>query len=458
MRGRETALTTWRPGLISSGLKTGQLSGLWCVLNVMLRLCTTRPRRTATEQKQSRIRKVATLARSGEKGRALQPETPRQSQSQSRLFKRSRVSSRQTQNLSLLRRQLRQTFSCQKLPSSSPPHSARCHDSPGPFGMRAEHCYDFGAPGSNSNLFVQVVAHIAAASVPHTVLQYLKAGQITPLAKPTGGHGPLLIMSFLRRLALKSVMAAKKELAAKCAGPLQCGVGRPDGTNTMIKTIQYLAEADPSRVLVSLDLKAAFQNVSRRATLFNIQQNDTDLAAVFSKWYTGTTEHTTHHDSAKVKISANGGVDQGCPLSTCRFCAAIIPSYGLSCQTSADCMTQVPSSLPTWTTGTFGSSRSTCYKLLFSLQQPPDQSTLNYSPPKFSFGGPLVKTPSLLSHKTKSNSHSVVLEDIFRSAVTLNPAALFWANKPPWKKPRNASSGSPPRLLTSTQKHSTRRQ
>ena len=174
MRRRETALTPWRPGLISSGLKTGQLSGLWCVLNVI-----TRPRRSATEQKQSRIRKVATLARSGEKGRALQPETPRQSQSQSRLFKRSRVSSRQTQNLSLLRRQLRQTFSCQKLPSSSPPHSARCHDSPGPLGVRAEHWYDFGALAGNSNLFVQVVAHIAAASVPHTVLEYLKADHAT---------------------------------------------------------------------------------------------------------------------------------------------------------------------------------------------------------------------------------------------------------------------------------------
>ena len=66
------------------------------------------------------------------------------------------------------------------------------------------------------------------------------------LAKPTGGHRPLLMMSFLRRLALKSVMAAKKESVAKCAGPLQYGVGRLDGANTMIKTIQYLAEADNS--------------------------------------------------------------------------------------------------------------------------------------------------------------------------------------------------------------------
>ena len=157
------------------------------------------------------------------------------------------------------------------------------------------------------------------------MLQYLKAGQITPLAKPTGGHRPLLMMSFLRRLALKSVMAAKKESVAKCAGPLQYGVGRPDGANTMIKTIQYLAETDNSRVLVALDLKAAFQNVSRRAMLYSIAQTDADLAAVFSKWYTGTTEHRMHYDSAYTKITANSGVDQGCPLSACGFSAVVDP-------------------------------------------------------------------------------------------------------------------------------------
>ena len=133
------------------------------------------------------------------------------------------------------------------------------------------------------------------------------------------------MMFFLRRLALKSVMEAKKLTVAKCAGPLQYGVGRPDGANTMIETIQYLAGADPSRVLVALDLTAAFQNVSRQAMLFNIEQNDAELAAVFSKWYTGTTEHRMHYDSACIKTSANSGVDQGCTLSTCGFSAAIDP-------------------------------------------------------------------------------------------------------------------------------------
>ena len=74
--------------------------------------------------------------------------------------------------------------------------------------MHAEHSYDFGSLAVNSNMFVQVVAHIAAAAILHSVPQYLKAGQITPLAKPTGRHRPFLMMSFLRRSALKQIMAA----------------------------------------------------------------------------------------------------------------------------------------------------------------------------------------------------------------------------------------------------------
>ena len=93
----------------------------------------------------------------------------------------------------------------------------------------------------------------------------------------------------------------------------------------MIKTIQHLAEADISRVLVTLDLKVAFQNVSRSAMLYSIAQIDAAFAAVFSKWYTGTTEHRMHYDSAHTKISANKTVDQGCPLSTCGFSVAIDP-------------------------------------------------------------------------------------------------------------------------------------
>ena len=172
-------------------------------------------------------------------------------------------------------------------------------------------------------MFVQVVADIATAAVPRSVLQHFRFGQVTPLAKPTGGHRQLLMMSFLRRVALKSIVAAKEESVVMCAGPLQRGVGCPRGANKMVKTITYFAEADPSRVFFALDLKAAFQIVSRRAMLHNIEQPDPDLAAVFSRWYTVSTKHRMHFEHSYAKISANSGVHQGCPLSACGFAAAI---------------------------------------------------------------------------------------------------------------------------------------
>ena len=206
----------------------------WSALWAMVRAeCDIAPvqnatRRTARQQKQSRVRKVATLARTGEKGRALAaarnapvPVTEQTVQEIKSLYLADPEPPAPAQALvsDLFLSEVAEHIptTLRKMPRLS---------EPGPLGMRAERWYDFGSLAGNSNLFVQVAAHIAAASVPHSVPQYLKAGQITPLARPTGGHRPLLMMSFLRRLALESVTAAKLESVVKCAGLLQYGVGR----------------------------------------------------------------------------------------------------------------------------------------------------------------------------------------------------------------------------------------
>ena len=44
----------------------------------------------------------------------------------------------------------------------------------------------------------------------------------------------------------------------------------------------------------------------------------------------GTTEYRMHYDSFDTKIIANSGVDQGCPLSTCGFSAAVDPVLRVS--------------------------------------------------------------------------------------------------------------------------------
>ena len=72
--------------------------------------------------------------------------------------------------------------------------------------MRAEHWYDFGTQAGDSNLFSRIIPHIATATLLDAVLQHIRAGQVTPLTKPRGGHRPLLMISFLLRLALKVII------------------------------------------------------------------------------------------------------------------------------------------------------------------------------------------------------------------------------------------------------------
>ena len=108
----------------------------WSALWAMVRAeCDVAPvqntmRRTDKQQMQSRIRKIATLARTGEKRKSLGSRPKRhQFQSPNKLFKRSRASILRTQNHRRLRQLQFQPCSCEKLPSMSLLRSERCLDS-----------------------------------------------------------------------------------------------------------------------------------------------------------------------------------------------------------------------------------------------------------------------------------------------------------------------------------------
>ena len=60
----------------------------------------------------------------------------------------------------------------------------------------------------------------------------------------------------------------------EAVGPHQYGVQTKDGANCMIKKIQLASEMDKQRVLVALDIKAAFQHISRKSTIRAIQNKD----------------------------------------------------------------------------------------------------------------------------------------------------------------------------------------
>ena len=147
-----------------------------------------------------------------------------------------------------------------------------------------------------------------------------------------------------------------------------------------------------------------------------------------------------HYDSAYTKISANKGVDQGCPLSACGFSAVVDPvlrSVMAQLCTHYDSGAKLFAYLDDW-------YLCISYRPLLPSLQPPDQSTLPHSPPRHKYGKALARTPFHLSSKTRSHSHSVAWVDIYKSMETLSPALSFWERRPAWRKQHNAFRKLPP--------------
>ena len=156
---RATVHTSWTRGWSFFVLRIGLLSGPWYAPNVMLLRCRT--------QIQSRVRKVATLARTGEKGRALAaarnappvPVTEQIVQEIKSLYPTDpeppAPASAPISALFLSEVAEHVTTTLRKMPRLS---------EPGPLGMRPEHLYDFGSLAGNSDLFVQVIAHSSSCS------------------------------------------------------------------------------------------------------------------------------------------------------------------------------------------------------------------------------------------------------------------------------------------------------
>ena len=162
--------------------------------------------KTMAEQTEARIRKVATLARAGGKGRALAaarnaPPIPVTRDIVQEIKSLYPVDPDQANQITHIF-----TFQIAEFIPHTLKRMPRLSE-PGPLGMRAEYWYDFGTQAGDINMF-SLVTH-CHGHAPRRSPQYLRAGQVTPLAKPTGGHRPLLMMSFLRRLALKAVTTAK---------------------------------------------------------------------------------------------------------------------------------------------------------------------------------------------------------------------------------------------------------
>lgn len=177
---------------------------LWGIIKGECGQALARPnKQTEEERSNAKVKRVSTLARAGERGLALAAtsQTPPQ---------------RFTKEVLKVIRQMYPSDPDPAVPITGVTISALLQNQnatqvpgtlkrmprlsePGPLGMRAEHWFSFSTQVGGMDVFSKVIAQLATGTAPSQVLMYFRSGQVTPLAKPTGGHRPLLLTSFIRR-------------------------------------------------------------------------------------------------------------------------------------------------------------------------------------------------------------------------------------------------------------------
>ena len=97
--------------------------------------------------------------------------------------------------------------------------------------------------------------------------------RLIALSKPDGGLRPIAIGETLRRLIGKIIIGKVASDARQDLEPIQVGVGTPNGGVAVYHSANAFLELNPEGVLINIDLKNAFNTMSRVAMFEGLRQS-----------------------------------------------------------------------------------------------------------------------------------------------------------------------------------------
>jgi hypothetical protein len=196
---------------------------------------------------------------------------------------------------------------------------------PGPMGSRPEHWEVLTATSDGVERFANLVVDLALGQVPRGVVRGHSHGEVIAIEKDNGGIRPLVMHSILRRVGLAAVTRVTKAQAKVAAGTHQLGIGTPDGCAKAYHALGCLSRIAPGRAILALDVSAAHQSLDRPFMRREVHDLCPVLDVPLAVWYPEG-EDTVHWwrtaSGEVVNITAQRGVDQGCPLAS--------PVFGIS--------------------------------------------------------------------------------------------------------------------------------
>ena len=148
---------------------------------------------------------------------------------------------------------------------------ARKAAAPGPGGHTAEILRLVLDDEDASGLFCEVANLLARAQVPDAIVAGLAMGRLVAIRKPAGGTRGLVVGDLLRRLVARTLAQQLSDDFEAACHPHQYALSTRAGGEALAHTLQARTQADPRLAVLSIDVSAAYDLVSREAMLASLR-------------------------------------------------------------------------------------------------------------------------------------------------------------------------------------------
>ena len=200
--------------------------------------------------------------------------------------------------------------------------SARRGAAAGPSGMTTEHLRPLLNDAHTTNLFFSVRGKLSRGDVPQSVVQMVRQGRMTALAKPDGGVRGIVAGDVIRRLVAKTMAQQLGDVVEAFTAPYQHALRTKAGCECVAHVLQGLTELDPLATVTSVDGITAFDLISRKAMLEGLMRVDGGSSALpFVRLFNGSPSEYLWEDATGTvhTIPQGEGGEQGDPLMPLLF-------------------------------------------------------------------------------------------------------------------------------------------
>ena len=192
--------------------------------------------------------------------------------------------------------------------------TARKGAAPGPSGMTADHLFPILESEADSEQLEQVASNLAVADVPVEVIDGIRLGLLTALAKPDGGVRGFVIGDIVRRLVARTIAKQFAKRAEVATAPFQCAFSTKAGCECVAHIVQALTDQDANATVVTVDGVGAVDLISRSPLLEGLlRMENRDQVFPFARCFHGSPSTCLWEDEMEntQEIPQGKGGEQG---------------------------------------------------------------------------------------------------------------------------------------------------